>query len=404
MAEHGELDPNSGLETKAVHGGENVDPHTGASAPNLVMSSTFASDDPAGFSINAFTEERGYVYTRWGNPTVQMLEKKLALMESAGDCIATASGMSATTTLLLGLLKAGDHLVISDINYAGTAEYVRDSLPKYGISSTRVDTSVPQLVEDAIKDTTKLIWIETPANPTLKLTDIRAIAGLCQTKGIPLAVDSTLASPAVTRPLELGADFVVHSLTKYIGGHGDALGGAILGSKDAIEALRIDAHIHLGGAMSPFNAWLIARGLATLPARMQAHSQNAEKVAEFLDGHPSVQRVNYPGLSTHPQHDLAQRQMALFSGMLSFQVREGERLSHKFAKELKVIHFAVSLGHHRSLIYWIPTDEVLSTGFKLSAEQELGYREYAGDGLFRVSVGLESPEDICEDFAKILGN
>ena len=394
----------SSIETKAVHGGEGVDELSGASAPNLVMSSTFASEDPAGFSIQAFTEDRSYVYTRWGNPTIQMLERKLALLEGAGDCIATASGMAASTTLLLGLLRSRDHLVISDIHYPGTAEYVRDTLPKYGITSTRVDTSNEALVQEAIQHNTRMVWIETPANPTLKLTDIKEVALICKSHDIPLVVDSTLATPIATRPIELGADFVVHSLTKYLGGHGDALGGAILGEKEAIEALRVDAQIHLGGVISPFNAWLIARGMATLPARMQMHASNAQKLAEFLEGHPAVLKVNYPGLPSHPQHELAQRQMANFSGMMSFQAKNGDQLAPKFAKELQIFHFAVSLGHHRSLMYWIPTDEVLSTGFRLDEEQTRQYREFAGEGLFRVSVGLENPGDLCEDLARILGN
>ncbi|MYD43185.1 MAG: PLP-dependent transferase [Gammaproteobacteria bacterium] len=392
------------LETRAVHSGEHVDKVTGASAPNLVMSTTFASDDPAGFSIKEFGEERPYVYTRWGNPTIDMLEGKLASLEDAEACIALASGMAATTTLLLGLLESGDHLVISDVNYPGTAEYVRESLPKFGITSTRVDTSEAQLVADAIQPNTKLIWVETPANPTLRLTDIAAVSAIAKRHGIPLAVDSTFATPIVTRPLQLGADCVVHSLSKYIGGHGDAIGGAILGSRERMNALRNDAMIHLGGVISPFNAWLIARGAATLPARMRMHTESAMALATFLESHPAVLRVNYPGLASHPQFALADRQMDLFSGMLSFQVRDGDALAYRCAKELNVFHFAVSLGHSRSLIYWIPTEAALSTGLSLDAEQTKRYREFAGDGLFRVSVGLEHPDDLCEDLAEVLGN
>ncbi len=392
------------LETRAVHSGEGIDEVTGASAPNIVMSSTFASEEPAGFSIRQFKDERPYVYTRWGNPTIDMLERKLASLEEAEACIALASGMAATTTLLLGLLKTGDHLVISDVNYPGTAEFVRESLPKYGIESSRVDTSEIHLIERAIRLNTKLIWIETPANPTLRLTDIEAVARLAHTHDIPLVVDSTFATPVVTRPILLGADYVVHSLTKYIGGHGDAVGGAILGSQETIDSLRNDALVHLGGIISPFNAWLIARGAATLPARMRMHAQSASAVANFLDGHPAITQVNYPGLEKHPQHDLAKRQMANFSGMLSFQVKNGEGLASRFAKELEVCHFAVSLGHSRSLIYWIPTEEALSTGLSLDAEQTARYREFAGDGLFRLSVGLEHPNDLCEDLARVLGH
>lgn len=392
------------LETRAVHGGENVDELTGASAPNIVMSSTFVSDDPAGFSIKEFEEDRPYVYTRWGNPTIEMLEKKLMSLEEAEHCIALASGMAATTTLLLGLLKSGDHMVISDVCYPGTAEYVRDTLPKYGIESTPVDSSKVELLADAIQSNTKLVWIETPANPTLRLTDISAVAGVAHEYGLPLVVDSTFATPVATRPLTLGADYVIHSLTKYIGGHGDSIGGAILGSRERIEELRNDAMIHLGGIISPFNAWLIARGAATLPARMRMHADSAMQVAKFLEGHPSVLQVNYPGLPSHPQHALAKRQMDSFSGMLSFQAKDGDATAHRFAKDLEVFHFAVSLGHSRSLMYWVPTEEALSTGLSLNSDQTAGYREFAGDGLFRVSVGLEHPNDLCKDLARILGN
>ncbi|MCY3859195.1 MAG: PLP-dependent aspartate aminotransferase family protein [Gammaproteobacteria bacterium] len=392
------------LETRAVHGGEQVDELTGASAPNIVMSSTFVSDDPAGFSIKEFDEDRPYVYTRWGNPTIEMLERKLMSLEEAEHCIALASGMAATTTLLLGLLESGDHLVISDVCYPGTAEYVRDTLPKYGIQSTPVDTSEVQLVANALQPNTKLVWVETPANPTLRLTDIAAVADVAHAHGIPLIVDSTFATPVATRPLTLGADYVIHSLTKYIGGHGDSIGGAILGSRERIEVLRNDAMVHLGGIISPFNAWLIARGAATLPARMRMHADSAMRVAEFLAGHPAVLHVNYPGLPSHPQNALAKRQMDTFSGMLSFQAKDGDATAHRFAKELEVFHFAVSLGHSRSLMYWVPTEEALSTGLSLTSEQTARYREFAGDGLFRVSVGLEHPDDLCEDLARVLGN
>ena len=392
------------LETRAVHGGEQVDELTGASAPNIVMSSTFVSDDPAGFSIKEFEEDRPYVYTRWGNPTIEMLEKKLMSLEEAEHCIALASGMAATTTLLLGLLESGDHLVISDVCYPGTAEFVRESLSKYGITSTPIDTSEAELVATALQPNTKLIWVETPANPTLRLTDIAEVAEVAHAHDLPLVVDSTFATPVATRPLTLGADYVIHSLTKYIGGHGDSIGGAILGSRERIEALRNDAMIHLGGIISPFNAWLIARGAATLPARMRMHAESAMQVAEFLEGHPAVLQVNYPGLSSHPQQALAKRQMDSYSGMLSFQAKDGDATAHRFAKELEVFHFAVSLGHSRSLMYWVPTEEALSTGLSLNAEQTERYREFAGDGLFRVSVGLEHPDDLCEDLARVLGN
>lgn len=394
--------PDTGNNTRAVHGGERPNPTTGASAPDLVMSTTFAMEEPGGFSINAFEGELPYVYTRWGNPTVKMLEDKLAALEGTEDCVAFGSGMAATSALLLTTLKAGDHLVISDVNYAGTAELVAGTLPNYGIASTAVDTSDLAAVEAAIQPSTRMIWIETPANPILRLTDIAAVAEIAKRRGLTLAVDSTFATPVATRPAELGADYVVHSLTKYIGGHGDALGGAVLGSKERLAPLRTHALVYFGGVLSPFNAWLIARGAATLPIRMKAHEEGAKHVAAFLEAHPAVRRVNYPGLESHPQHALARRQMANMSGMLSFQVEEGAAVAERMAKTLEIIHYAVSLGHHRSLIYWIGTDDMLDTTFKLTAAQAAGYREFAGEGVFRLSVGLEDAADICADLERVL--
>ena len=394
----------AGIRTRAVHAGESVDPATGASAPNLVMSTTFAVDEPAGFSIHGFEGKSPYLYTRWGNPTVRMLEEKLAALEGAEDCVAFASGMAASSALLLALLKPGDHLIVSDVHYAGTAELIRATLADAGIESSAVDASDLAAVEAAVRPRTRLVWIETPANPIMRLADIAAVAAIAHRHGLLLAVDSTFATPIATRPIELGADFVVHSLTKYIGGHGDALGGAVLGSAERLEPLRQHALVHYGGCISPFNAWLIARGAATLPLRMAAHEQGAQRVATFLEGHGAVTQVRYPGLASHPQRELALRQMANMSGMLAFQVRGGEAVARRMAKELQVIHFAVSLGHHRSLIYWIETDAMMASTFHLAGEQLAAYREYAGDGVFRLSVGLEDADDLCADLDRVLGS
>ena len=393
---------NTGMQTRAVHGGEAPDPTTGASAPNLVMSTNFAMGEPAGFSIHSPDSQQPYVYTRWGNPTVHMLEAKLAALEGAEDCVAFASGMAATTALLLGTLSRGDHLVISDVNYPGTAEFARGALAEQGVSVTPVDTSDLAAVEAALRPETMMIWIETPANPILRLADIDGVAAIAKRHGALLAVDSTFATPVGTRPIALGADFVVHSLTKYIGGHGDALGGAVLGAAAALEPLRKHVLVHLGGALSPFNAWLIARGAATLPIRMRAHAAAARQVAGFLETHPAVRRVNYPGLESHPQHALACRQMANFSGMLSFQAAGGEALARRMAQELEIVHFAVSLGHQRSLLFWIGTDAIVESSYQLTGDALARYREFAGDGLFRLSVGLEDADDICRDLGRVL--
>ena len=367
------------------------------------MSTTFAMEEPAGFSINAFEGEIPYIYTRWGNPTIRVLEEKLAALEGTEDCVAFGSGMAATAALMLESLKSGDHLVISDVNYAGTAELARGTLPDHGITTSAVDTTDLAAVEAAIRPQTRMIWIETPANPILRLTDIAAVAAIAKRHGLALAVDSTFATPIATRPAELGADFVVHSLTKYIGGHGDALGGAVLSSRERLEPLRTHALVYFGGVISPFNAWLIARGAATLPIRMRAHEEGALLLAEFLESHPAVARVNHPGLDSHPQRELAKRQMRNTSGTLSFQVHgDGAALADRMAKELEIIHYAVSLGHHRSLIYWIDTAAMMESTFKLTGDQLAHYREYAGDGVFRVSVGLEDADDLCRDLDRVL--
>ena len=312
------------LRTAAVHAGERPDPATGASSPNLVMSSTFVTRDPTGFSAHDLGEDSGYLYTRWSNPTVAQLEAKLCALEGAEACLCFGSGMAAAAGLLLTLLKSGDHVVMSDTNYAGVAELGRDTLPRLGIDVSFADTSDPGNVAAALRPATKLIWLETPANPIVRLTDVAAVAGIAAARGgVRVAVDSTFATPVATRPLELGAHYAMHSLTKYIGGHGDAVGGAVLGGRDDIAALRLEAGIHYGGVLSPFNAWLIMRGAATLPLRMKAHEENALAVARFLEGHPRVTRVIYPGLPSHPQHELACRQMDNFSGMLTFQTEGG---------------------------------------------------------------------------------
>ena len=323
---------NKGVQTQSIHAGEAPDAISGASSPTLSMSSTFVVEEEISFSANNMTPETPFIYTRWNNPTTQQLEQKLSVLEQAEASIALASGMAASVAVLLTHLSSGDHLIISNTNYPGTAEFARDTLTRLGIEVTPVDSSDPESVSQAFRPNTRLLWIETPANPILRLSDIRALAELAHGLGARLAVDSTFATPVATRPLELGADFVVHSLTKYIGGHGDALGGAVLGSKRDIQALNQEAAAHYGGVLSPFNAWLILRGAATLPLRMQAHAESALAVARFLESHPKVTHVLYPGLPSHPQHNLARRQMDNFSGMMAFRTDDGPSVAARMAK------------------------------------------------------------------------
>ena len=393
-----------GEETTAVHAGEFVDPVTRASSPNLVMSSTFSPDRLTGFSARDEQDYEGFIYGRVSNPTVKQLEDKLAALEGAEAALCFASGVAAAHALICGRLSAGDHIILPDANYVGIAELARDTLPRFGIEASFVDLSSLEDVGAAIRPNTRMLWLETPANPTMKLCDIEQLAKLAHDNGVrDVAVDSTYATPIATRPLSLGADFVVHSLTKYLCGHGDAMGGAVLGKREDLSALNLEASVHFGGILSPFNAWLILRGVATLPIRMRAHEHAALKLAGFLESHPGVSRVFYPGLTSHPQHELAKRQMKNFSGMMTFRTkRPGAEIAAVMVKNLEVIHYAVSLGHHRSLIYWIGTDDIQASTFRHTAEQLSRYRDFAGDGVFRLSAGIESPDDLIADLARVL--
>ncbi len=393
---------NRGIQTQAIHAGEEPDPTTGASVPNLVMSSTFVVDEEVSFSANNLSEDSPFVYTRWANPTTQQLEQKLAVLEQAEACVAFASGMAATASVLLSHLSNGDHLIISNTNYPGTAEFARNTLTRFGVSVTPVDTAGLDNIGNAIQDNTRMIWIETPSNPLLRISDIEAIATLAKQQGALLVVDSTFATPIATRPLQLGADLVMHSLTKYIGGHGDAMGGSVCGRQSLIGSLRGEALVHYGGVISPFNAWLILRGIATLPIRMRCHEQNALEVAAFLEHHSGVEKVIYPGLESHPQHQLARRQMDNFSGMMSFRTAKPKQVAERMMQKLEVIHYAVSLGHHRSLVYLMQTDDLIDSSYRLDGEELERYRDSAGEGIFRLSIGLEDADDLISDLEQVL--
>lgn len=394
-----------GINTIAIHAGEAPDVATGASAPPIHMSSTFVTDQVAGFSAHDIEEEVGFIYGRWGNPTVRMLERKLAALEGTEDCLCLASGMAAANAIFLTFLSAGDHAVISDVSYAGVAELVRETLPRFGIDITLVDMSDLDAVAGAIRAETKLVHCECPVNPIGRLTDLATVAKHAHAAGALVSCDATFASPIGQNCKELGIDLIMHSVTKYIGGHGDAIGGAVAGTASLVARMRAEAAIHLGAIMSPFNAWLIGRGAATLPMRMKGHQENAQRVAEWLESRESVTRVIYPGLKSHPQHDLALQQMNNTSGMIAFQVGDaatGRTTAQKLIDQLEIIHYAVSLGHHRSLIFWMETEGLMETSFRLEGRARESYRSFAGDGVFRLSVGLEDSEDLIADLAGVL--
>lgn len=396
----------AGIMTTAIHAGDPPDASTNASAPPIHMSSTYLTEDVAGFSAHDLTPDSPYVYSRWANPTVAGLEAKIAALQGTEACLATASGMAAASAIFFTFLSAGDHLIVSDVSYAGVAELARETLPRMGIQVSTVNMSDPASVADAIRPNTKLIHTETPVNPIGRLTDLAAISKLAREAGALLSCDATFASPLGMDAVALGVDLTMHSITKYIGGHGDAVGGAVAGSAELIAKMRAEAGIHHGGVLSPFNAWLIARGASTLPLRMRAHQEGATAVAEWLEADPRVTKVIYPGLASHPQAELAARQMSNMSGMISFQVGDaatGERIAQQMIERLQVIHYAVSLGHHRSLIFWMGTDGLMETSFKLQDAQLEDYRAYAGDGIFRLSVGLEDADDLIADLDRALG-
>jgi len=391
-----------GIQTLAIHGGENPDPATGASSPALVMSSTFMVDEEISFSANNLTAETPFVYTRWDNPTTRQLEQKLAILEQAEACIAFASGMAASAAVMLAHLSQGDHLVISNTNYPGTAEFARETLTRLGVEVTPVDTTETAEIKAAMRDNTRMLWLETPSNPLLRIADIAAAAGIAHAQDALLVVDSTFASPIATRPLKLGADLVIHSLTKYIGGHGDAMGGSVCGNQALLGPLRGEALVHYGGVISPFNAWLIMRGMATLPLRMRCHEANAHAVASFLEAHDKVEKVLYPGLESHPQHALARAQMDNFSGMISFRTANPKAIAQRMMRNLEVIHYAVSLGHHRSLVYLMQTTDLIGSSYRLEGDELDKYRDVAGEGIFRLSIGLEDSVDLIRDLEAVL--
>jgi len=399
------LPATAGPETRALDAGLVIDPATGAIAPNVSMSVNNALMPGDGaFSADGVEDlaDLPYLYARWTNPTVRQLEQRLAGLEGAEDALATATGMAAIAGTLFTFLKAGDHLVVSDVCYAGAAELTQRVLPDFGIEVTPVNMGRLDLVEAAMRPNTRLVHCESPVNPILRIIDLKALSDIAHRHGALMSVDSTFATPVATRPLTLGVDLVIHSLTKFINGHGDVLGGAVIGRKELIARIRGRSGVYLGASLPAHSAWLIMRGIDTLYPRLRMASDSALAVATFLEGHPEVERVIYPGLTSHPQHDLAKRQMDVFGGMIGFRTRGPRAAADRLAERLRVIHYAFSLGHQRSLVVLLDTEEMMTSTFRLTGEALSDYRAYAGDGLFRLSIGLETPADIIADLDQAL--
>jgi cystathionine gamma-lyase len=378
--------------TKAIHVGEEPNLREGGYGDVVVpihLATTFARkevDKPTG----------GYEYSRTGNPTRDALEKRLAALENAKFGLAFASGLAAEATLLLSLLKKGDHVVAFNDLYGGTRRLFSDVLSNFGLEFTYVDARKPENMEKAIKRNTRMIWLETPTNPLLRLCDIEAISEIGIRNDVVTVVDNTFMSPYFQNPLDLGADIVLHSTTKYLGGHSDVVGGAVmLSNEEYYGKIKFNQNA-VGAVPSPFDCFLVLRGIKTLAVRMERHNYNAQKIAEFLESHPKVEKVYYPGLKSHPQHDLARRQMSGFGGVLSFELKADLAEVKAFLRRFKLFALAESLGGVESLI----EHPALMTHASIPKRE----REKIGitDSLIRVSVGIEDVEDLIADLKQAL--
>lgn len=375
--------------TRAIHAGQEPDPTTGATIPPIYQTSTYTQTE--------LGQHKGYEYSRTGNPTRAALEACLASLEGGEWGLAFASGLAASSAVL-SLLRPGDHVVANDDLYGGTYRLFERVLGPYGLSFSYVAGAGPEAFQAAMRENTRLLWLESPTNPLLKLVDLAAVAAVGQRAGAAVVVDNTFATPYLQRPLSLGADLVLHSTTKYINGHSDVVGGAVIGRRpEHLEAIRFYQNA-AGATPSPFDCWLVLRGLKTLAVRMRQHEANGAAVASFLEEHPRARRVYYPGLSAHPQHDLARKQMSGFGGMVSFEIEGGLEAARSFLRRLEVFSLAESLGGVESLACHpatmthaaIPEAERLARGIT--------------PGLVRLSVGIEDVEDLLADLEGALAS
>ncbi len=385
-----------GINTRVTHAGENPDTVHGSVGVPIYQTSTFKFRD-ADHGARCFTgDEKGYIYTRIGNPTTNTFEEAVTELEHGFGGMATATGMAAVTAIYMTYLSAGSHMVGTDAVYGSSRMVIENEFSRFGVEASFVDTADLNKVREAVQPNTKLLYIETPANPTIKLTDIAACAEIAHEHGAILVVDNTFMSPILQNPLTLGADVVLHSITKYINGHTDVVGGVII-TKTATEFDRIKAVINsTGGTMDPHQSWLVLRGMRTLSLRVKRGEKNAQKLAEYLEGHPKVEWVRYPGLVSHPQHLLAKKQMNGFGSMISFGAKGGAESGKTILNNVQIPQLAVSLGGYESLIqhpasmthHNIPEDERLEAGIS--------------DGLIRLAVGTEDIEDLQADLEQAL--
>ena len=380
-----------GRNTRTIHAGAERDRETRAVAPPIYQTSTFAFDSCAQGAALFAGEEQGFIYTRMGNPTIARLEEAVATLEGGAGGLATGSGMAALCTILFALLEQGGHLVGSSSVYGPSRVVVERDFSRFGVASTFVETADLDAVEGAIRPETRLVFVETPANPTMAVTDLAAVAELAHRHGALLVVDNTFASPVLQRPLEHSADVVMHSMTKFINGHSDVVAGMIVPATSELLKRIKPVHAYLGACMDPHQAWLALRGLRTLSLRVLAAQAGAERIAPFLEQHPKVEWVRYPGLASHPQHELAARQMEGPGSLISFEVKGGRDAGVRLLDGVELMTLAVSLGGVETLIQHpasmthaaMPRSERLDAGIT--------------DGLVRLSVGCEDVEDLIAD-------
>ncbi len=385
-----------GEQTKAVHASRQFNSTYAVAAP-IWQTSTFSADSSEPFAEIAGAVKPAEFYTRYGNPTHQQTEATIAALEGGEAALVTASGMGAIFTSVVSSLEKGDHVVTQRNLYASAAALFTDMLPRWGIECALVDQADTTQFADAVRPNTKLIYAETPTNPLMCLTDLRAVAELGKNRGITTIVDNTFATPINQRPLEMGIDVVIHSATKYLGGHHDLTAGAIVGSKEFIErAWRF--HLMIGAVLSPFDGWLLLRGLRTLGMRVERHNKNALAIARFLEEHPEIERVHYPGLESHPQHRIAREQMSGFTGVLSVEVRGGFAAATRFIASLKLGTYAASLGGYETLL--VHPAAMWSKTLTPEQRRAMGI----SDSLVRISIGLEDEQDLIEDFEQALSN
>ena len=382
-----------GFDTLAVRAGQERT-HEGEHSEPIFTTSSYVYDSAAQAAARFSGEEPGNIYSRFTNPTVRTFEKRLAALEGGERCVATASGMAAILTTCLGLLKAGDHIVSSRAIFGSTVVLFNTILGRFGVETSYVPLTDLSAWEAAIRPETRLLFLETPSNPVTEVADIQALADLAHAHGCLLVVDNCFCTPALQRPLQFGADIIVHSATKYLDGQGRCIGGAIVGSEQLVGGDIYGVVRTAGPSMSPFNAWVFQKGLETLSIRMEAHSRHALALAEWLEVQPAVTRVNYPGLKSHPQHDLAARQQSAFGGVLSFEVKGGQAAAWQVIDNTRLLSITANLGDTKSTI----THPATTTHGRVDPEVRIA----AGisDGLVRIAVGLETLEDIQADLAR----